>query len=265
MSCVRGNDHFRVMGTGFFVGVSDSRLPAGSGFVYVVTNRHLAMCWDDERNPMRVQIASIRMNLKDGTSKEVPNLGNVPWIVPADESIDLALTAVNFDSAAYEYRIIPESLLIGDEEMKKEPISEGLKILFSGFFYQVPGLTRLEPILREGTLAMIPDEDLMTTTGKMGKLYLGEVHAFHGNSGSPVFVDLRSRGGIGFDYRLLGIVSGGYSEGEENRLVLETPLADKPGNSGVAMIVPASQLKALLYDPRVVAQREAQIANQPRK
>jgi len=56
---------------------------------------------------------------------------------------------------------------------------------------------------------------------------------------------------FGVDYRMLGVVSGGYGEGEQNNLVLETPLASKPGNSGIAIIVPASALKALLDDPQV--------------
>jgi hypothetical protein len=116
----------------------------------------------------------------------------------------------------------------------------------------------MEPIVREGVVAMIPDGDLVTTTGKRGKVYLVEVHAFHGNSGSPVFVDVR-RNNIGYDYRLLGIVSGGYSEGEEHTLVLETPLASKPGNSGIAMVVPATELEKLINDPRVVATRDAAV------
>jgi hypothetical protein len=147
--------------------------------------------------------------------------------------------------------------------LKKESVSEGLKIIFSGFFYQVPGISHMEPILREGVIAMIPDGKLVTTTGKLGKAYLGEVHAFHGNSGSPVFVNVRRD--FGYDYRFLGVVSGGYGEGEQNALVLETPMASKPGNSGIAMIVPAAELKKLIDDPRVAAARDADIRAQQAK
>jgi hypothetical protein len=265
LSCLRGNIPIRAQGTGFFVGTSDSRLEATT-FVYLVTNRHVAMCWDEQNNPMTVQSVTIRLNLKDGSSKEFTSVGNLQWILPEDDSVDLALFPMAPDQNVFNYLLIPDSILATEEVVKKEKIAEGTKLVFSGFFYQVPGLKQMQPILREGIVAMMPDEDLRTTTGKNGKVYLGEVHAFHGNSGSPVFVDVGGIRGssirVGSDYRLLGVVSGGYGEGEQNNLVLETPLASKPGNSGIAMIVPASALKALLDDQRVVSMRDAEVARQ---
>jgi hypothetical protein len=259
--CLNGNKSVQVQGTGFWVAYPESRLPGNRSFGYLVTNRHVAECWDENRNPMRVLSASVRLNLKDGTSKDEP-LGNPQWIFPSDDSVDLALTTANPDPKAYDYKAIPISLFATEDVVKKESISEGLKILFSGFFYQVPGLKQMEPIVREGVIAMMPDEPLVTTTGKSGKLYLGEVHAFHGNSGSPVFVDVGGLRGSTMrvtDYRLLGVVSGGYSEGDQNNLIIENPLKDRPGNSGIAMIVPASAVRMLLDDPHLVAMRNAEV------
>jgi hypothetical protein len=257
MHCLRGTQPVKAQGTGFFVGVRDTRL-LESGFVYLVTNRHVAMCWDDDREPMQVQAVSIRMNMKGGPSQEFTVAGNLPWILPTKDSVDLAVVPLAPDQTKCDYEIVADSLFVTDEVVKKESVSEGLKVLFSGFFYQVPGVTRVEPILREGIIAMMPDEDLQTTTGKMGRAYLGEVDAFHGNRGSPVFVDVRRS--LGYDYRLLGVVSGGYGEGAENALLLETPLASKPGNSGIAVIVPALELRAPLDEPAAVALRDAEIA-----
>jgi hypothetical protein len=258
MHCLRGAQPVTAQGTGFFIGVADSRLPTDRVFVYLVTNRHVAMCWDDDRRAMQVQAVSIRMNMKDGPSQEGTVIGNLPWILPTKDSVDLAVVPLAPDPTKCDYWPVPNSVFVNDEVVKKESMSEGLKILFSGFFYQVPGVMHVEPILREGIIAMMPDEDLETTTGKMGRAYLGEVHAFHGNSGSPVFVDVRRM--LGYDYRLLGIVSGGYGEGENNALLLETPLASRPGNSGIAVIVPASELRALLDEPAAVALRDAEVA-----
>ena len=254
MHCLRGFQEVNSQGTGFFVSLKDSRLP-DTEFEYLVTNRHVAMCWDNNRNPLPVQSVSIRVNRRDGRSEEVPFPGNLSWILPADGSVDLAIFAGGPDPNVYEWRSVGEPQFATDDVFKKESISEGLKVIFSGFFYQVPGLDHMEPIVREGVVAMIPDGDLDTTTGKRGKIYLAEVHAFHGNSGSPVFVDVR-RNGIGYDWRLLGVVSGGYSEGENHSLIVESPLESKPGNSGIAMVVPATELKKLLDDPRVVALRD---------
>jgi len=267
LGCLSGNIPVRAQGTGFFVTVADSRLPPpNTSFGYLVTNRHVAMCWDNENNPMQVRSVAIRLNLNDGSSQEFTSVGNLTWILPPDDSVDLALVPMAPDHNVVDYLSIPDSIFATEDVVKKESISEGNKLLFSGFFYQVPGLKQMQPILREGIVAMMPNEDLRTTTGRNGKVYLGEVHAFHGNSGSPVFVDLAGMRGsslrLGGGYRLLGVVSGGYGEGEQNNLVLENPLASKPGNSGIAMIVPASALKALLDDPRVVAIRDAEVARQ---
>jgi hypothetical protein len=255
MHCLRGAQPVTARGTGFFASSLDNRVP-GSTFIYLVTNRHVAMCWDDNRTPMPVQSVSIRMNRRDGSSVEIPIAGNLSWILPSDDSVDLALSMGAPDPKVYDWLSIGESQFVTEEVFKKESVSEGLKVIFSGFFYQVPGLNHMEPIVREGVIAMIPDEDLVTTTGKLGKAYLAEVHAFHGNSGSPVFVDLRTRS-IGYDYRLPGVVSGAYSEGDAQTLVLETPLASKPGNSGIAIVVPATEIEKLINDARVVAVRDA--------
>ena len=67
---------------------------------------------------------------------------------------------------------------------------------------------------------------------------------------------------LGEDYRLLGIVSGMFHEAEEFKLEVTTTLKGTAyGNSGIAMIVPASALKNLLDDPRLQAIRDAAVAN----
>jgi hypothetical protein len=83
MHCLRGTQPVTARGTGFFIQVADSRLPAGRSFGYLVTNRHVAMCWDDDRKPMQVRALSIRMNMKDGPSQEFTVVGNLPWILRA--------------------------------------------------------------------------------------------------------------------------------------------------------------------------------------
>ncbi len=55
---------------------------------------------------------------------------------------------------------------------------------------------------------MIPDEPVVTTTGKRGNIYLGDVHIFHGNSGSPVLVSAQDGVLRMGEYHFLGVVSG---------------------------------------------------------
>src|SRR5207245_4094616 len=55
---------------------------------------------------------------------------------------------------------------------------------------QLDGATKLQPLVREGILSLIPDAPFDTALRKPGTVYLGEVHVFGGNSGSHVFISL---------------------------------------------------------------------------
>ena len=111
-------------------------------------------------------------------------------------------------------------------------------------------------IFRQGILSMVPDEPIKTTTGKLGTVYLRDVHIFGGNSGSPVMVEA---GPLNMDgYHLLGVVSGYYYEDEHFNLEVATMVRGTgQANSGIAMIVPVDFLKALLDAPELKAKREA--------
>ncbi|SRR5258708_2730992 len=260
MTCTSGDKTVELDGTGFFVFYPDHRLGEKGGFSYLVTNRHMAECWDDDRRPRPVQKVDLTLNLEAGNSKHLTNnSGNVPWILPTDTSVDLAVIPMLPDQSLYDYITISTSDFVDDDAT----LSEGERIMLSGFFYQFPGVLKMQPIVREGILAMLPDEDLTTTTGKPGKVYLADVHIFHGNSGSPVLVNLGGvRGGTlsGDSYHVAGIVSGMYYEDTDfNLQIVTTITGTSHGNSGIAMIVPARQLKALLDDPRIQAQRDAEV------
>ena len=81
-------------------------------------------------------------------------------------------------------------MLATEEVVKADGISEGDPVIFTGLFVQMPGLLKLEPIVRQGSIAMMPDEPIGTTLNKPGSLYLADIHVFGGNSGSPMFVNL---------------------------------------------------------------------------
>jgi hypothetical protein len=97
------------------------------------------------------------------------------------------------------------------------------------------------------------------------------VHVFGGNSGSPLFVNL---GGLrnntftsSYDYKLLGVVSGYYTEDSNLTLSIATTYhGTVRQNSGIAIVVPADKLKELLDSAPLQALRDAEIAStNPRK
>ena len=122
----------------------------------------------------------------------------------------------------------------------------------------------MEPIVRRGIIAMMPNEKI-PFVGTPEKVYLADLHVFHGNSGSPAFVNLAGyRNGsmmLGDNYQLLGVVNAYLVEDEHLNLKLEREIVTAVGQSGVpklsvkgtgqansgsSTIVPADELKALL-------------------
>jgi hypothetical protein len=51
LNCKDAGQTYRVSGTGFFVPYPDKRLKENENFVYFVTNRHVALCWNGTGHP----------------------------------------------------------------------------------------------------------------------------------------------------------------------------------------------------------------------
>lgn len=275
---IKNGQVWTAKGTGFFIGVEDKRLGENKGFVYLVTNRHVAQPGAEEGLEYPVTRLSLRLNFKDlarwlASDEEcvVPLGGSLHWYFPSDRAVDLAILPIAPDQDIFDYKVIPSGLLATRDVMQSMQIAEGDKVLFAGFFYSFPGKLRTEPIVREGILAMVPGEEMETTLHKAGHLYLADVHAFGGNSGAPMFVDVGGfrNGSIitgGFPFLLLGVVSGYYTEDEEFKLTVTTTLSGKvPENSGISTVVPADDLKALLESRELQAERDAQAASAPQR
>lgn len=247
-------------GTGFLVAYTDPRLPKGTFFEYLVTNRHVAECWDEDNHPRSVQSLKIRVNAKNGSSRELV-ANPAEWRIAADESVDLAVMPVLLPDDLLAVAI-PVDDFATKEFMSSERIAEGSPVMLSGYFYQFSGERRFQSIVRQGILSMVPDEPMITTTGRPGTVYLADVHIFGGNSGSPVVVaaDWLNIGG----YHLLGVVSGYYYEDQDFNLEIATTVKGTAhANSGVAMIVPADLLKALLDGPELKAARDDYFSRAP--
>ncbi len=230
----------------------------------------LRFLWRQKRRrQFWIYVSGYQLNLRNsGEGSEESNLpigGSWQWFFPADDSVDLAVLPLLPDQMKYDYTPIPLSEFATHDVVDAQQVAEGDSVLFTGYFYQFPGLKKFQPIIREGVLAMMPDEKLDTALKKPGHLYLADVHVFGGNSGSPLFVNLGGlRNGnlmMGTHFMLLGIVSGFYHEDSNLKLTVATTLTGTlEQNSGIAMVVPADELKALLDTPVLQAVRDAHFA-----
>jgi hypothetical protein len=255
------------IGTCFFVWVPDNRLGENQGFVYIVTNRHVAQPGIDLGSPYQVVTTVLRMNLATpehgikSIAEQIPLGDQLHWYFPSDNAVDLAILPLAPDQKRYAYVPIPLNVIAGSELLKSGEVGVGDPVIFAGYFSSFSGQTRMEPIVRQGVIAMLPEEKLDTTLHKKGQLFLADLHAFHGNSGSPVFANLGGmhRGSLymGDRYMLLGVISGYYPESAGFSVPAATVLTGEVrDNSGIAAIVPAEELVKLLNSDAVQARRD---------
>jgi hypothetical protein len=261
-----------VIGTCFFVFVPDNRLGADQGFGYLVTNRHMAQPGIDTGGVHPVVGAFLRLNLAapqgdiQSVMQQIPLGNQLHWFFPQDDAVDLAVLSFAPDKKVFSYQTVQSSLIAGSARIKTGDVVVGDRVVFAGYFSSFPGQKRIEPIIREGVIAMMPEETLDTTLRKPGQLYLADLHAFHGNSGSPVFVNVSGthHGNfiLGDNYLLLGILSGFYPESVGFSVPAATVLSGEVrDNSGIATIVPANELNKLLNSAEVQADRDRQVVN----
>jgi hypothetical protein len=264
-------------GTGFLISLPDGRLDSGKGFGYLVTNRHVAQAieQDGEGNctAHEVQQTYVTMNLKQAAngnrSKKVPITmsQDVHWYFLEDDAIDLAVIPF---VAATEFDAVPLSVkdFLTADAIEKQNVVPGDRLLTPGYFFAYAGMHQIQPILREGVLAMLPDGPMRTTLCKSGNVYLADVHITPGNSGSPIFIIPslglgagEAFGGVPSVFGLLGVVSGYMQETSELTLRASTTWqASVEANSGVSVVVPAQQLIDLLDSPGLQRLRDKQLA-----
>jgi hypothetical protein len=265
--------HDSYLGTGFFVFVPDERVGKNGGFNYLVTNRHVAQPGIEDGKPCRVVGYTFLLNHKGGSDREPDHLQAVPfvpivpndtWLFSDDDSVDLAVTNFSVSQTDWDYQTIPLNLFVLPEMGDQKQIVEGDPVLFAGLFIQYAGSSKLEPIIRSGNIAMLPTDLIETTLKKPGRVYLAEAHAFGGNSGSPMFVDVNKfKGSIGFDYRFLGVVAGEVYE--TNDLTLQTTATYKgtlAANSNISMVVPAQEVIKILLSEKAQKVRDEIVARQ---
>jgi hypothetical protein len=268
--------------TGFLVEVPETRLPGDKVIVYLVTNRHVAKAMIPDATGRDVAHRITKMdavlNLKapvDGNkAKSIPLPPESPlqWHFPADRSIDLAVIGFPLKDQ-YDVMRIPVSSFFTKDVWKTYRIGPGDKVLTCGYFVHYAGAHQFQPIVREGSLAMVPDDVMPVPIGGSANIYLADLHIIPGNSGSPLFLApaftlgghvTDSKGGI--PYGLIGVVSGYIWE--DNQLTLHAATdyeATVHANSGIAMVVPIDQLKELLFSPELQSERDAALEDYKRK
>lgn len=259
-------------GTGFLIGMPDQRL-GNRSFTYLVTNRHMAQPGIEDSKPCAVMSYEIRLDRKLPDSNGFYSTGGTfqpVWRYSTDAADDLAIAPIGIDDNVFDIVFLPTTLLLGKSDIEANKVEEGYSVLFTGLFIQYIQKFHSEPIIREGKIAMFPREKVQTTLKVPGDIFLVDCHVFGGNSGSPMFVNLRGDkvDGInfGYDYKILGVVSGEVFETASMELhTVASYGGTVVANSGVATVVPAQKILDILDLPELKALREAVVATLPKK
>jgi hypothetical protein len=283
--CSRRNDEYDPLGTGFFVAWPGEGWPQ----IYLITARH-CVSQAQRRGDGR---AHVLLNSKTGSPRYYAVTRR--WHYPRDRGIDLA--AAQFDPAENDdVCVIPKHHLLSPERVEKYAIGIGDELWLAGLFWPVPGVSRMRPVVRVGTIAAMPEEPITTNDSEGRQIgpfaaYLAEVRSVGGLSGSPVWVHLpygrlhdtinpphvpawrdsiveeikRQRSmatGDDLSNYLLGVVRLHWTEspGDDQHL-LTTDNEAGLVNMGIAGITPIEELRSLLSRDDVLQERKQKMTD----
>jgi hypothetical protein len=239
----RGTDSvFVQLGTAFLVG---NRTDG----VFVISNRHV---FDNRETViLRVHQADNRPSVLFLVHLRTSS-GTPLWIGHPDSRVDIAAVKLSLDSAITLNDVEPRITTIQFSLFAdSSDVVEGDDVFFIGFPLGLRTTDNSYPLLRAGTVALLPTEDFLVTASQdtIGKdIYLLDAMSIGGSSGSPVFMKpglnrpVREPGlwGNVTKSKLIGILSGHVVDLQP----VSTPSGKgvASGNAALAIVHPASQI-----------------------
>ncbi|MGA8521681.1 MAG: hypothetical protein WB807_01330 [Candidatus Dormiibacterota bacterium] len=267
----KGGDDPVVCGTAFFVAwpAEDAdEAAAGRGHSYLVTAKHVVDGILAKSSDQRIYL---RVNLLPTVGK-----GGAVWVSTqrdhwrfppedADEYVDVAVLPYRPDAGTVDYRAVHRSMFATQQLIDSEGIGLGDDLFITGLFVNHYGRQRNSPIVRIGNIAGMPDEPVRTNLGRMAA-YLVEARSLGGLSGSPAFVSLgplrTGSGGVQLGtstrFFLLGLMRGHWDadlEGAED-VAIDSHLGQELVNMGVAIVIPAEKIEAVISQRELKEERE---------
>ncbi|MBI1361844.1 MAG: hypothetical protein GC155_16330 [Alphaproteobacteria bacterium] len=230
---------------------------------YMVTARHVA-------EKIAYREAFLRLNKVGGGSEviAIPARSVRWWLHPTDCTVDVAVARwlPPEDAVTVVRWGVDDFVTQSDFEQRTFAVGDDIDMI--GLFNRSPGVDKNSPILRRGTLAMLPDGPVQTRLG-MADVYLVEAYSIGGMSGSPAIITAatihphppsgaRLRG-IGRS-ALLGLVHGHWdnvdSDADGDAAQAEPKIVT---NSGVSVIVPASKIIEVIEQDEITALKAAEL------
>jgi hypothetical protein len=244
---------FQPCGTLFFLAKEIKN--SDKNFQYAVTAKHVI----DGLIKLGLKNAIIRLNLGSGGIQEY-NISLESWFFHPEENIDVAAVAgpipEECDHLALDVNWAKTPL-----ELLEMNVGGGTEVFLAGLFEKHYGKERNIPIVRIGSIAAMPEEEIESQFGLING-YLVELKSFGGLSGSPVFINLgtiRSNNGKietsvcpeGVFY-LIGLMQGHWDEVTMNS---DSKSAIK-NNMGIGIVVSIDKVLEVINQPKIIALEE---------
>ena len=269
-----GVEYINYGGTAFFL-TAPSPSHVGVDITYLVTARHVA-------EKIEHGEFFVRANTDDGGSETVLVDAGLEqttwWYHPNDDSVDVAVMPFA-PRANWRQKRIPARMILTRKKMTSKGIGVGDEVYATGLFHFVTGQQKNLPIVRTGTIAMVPDERVPLGRWRTPDMeaYLIEARSLGGLSGSPVFAQRsikvhpaehsgRQPIAAGAIF-LLGLIHGHWDLPDEAIDATGDGWAQprEKINIGIAIVVPADKILEVLEQPKlkdVVRQAEYDLASQ---
>lgn len=194
------------------------------------------------------------------------------WLVgaPDDPMIDVAVYRSPVPCFDWDHYFVPQETFVSDQFVREYMIDVGDDLYFPGLFAFHHGRERLRPIVRQGTIAAMPEETVRTKLGRV-KAYLAEVRSIGGLSGSPVWFHkdlLRVPHGATDEEFAAWQAKFGHSgeipEGFFGMVIGHFDTEEVPTdwvgyealNMGICLIVPAELVKKVVYQTEIEEMRK---------
>jgi hypothetical protein len=239
-------DNVITRATGFLVGYA--RLP------HLVTAKHNISNLGDH--------FVVRVNARAPANYGRIAISRPRWFFhPNDEFVDVAVMLWG-DHPELERKFVFPEQIASDKIIQERGVGLGDDIISGGFYYATAGQKRITPLVRCGTIAMMPTEKipikLLDQTGIQisgeAEAFLVEAKVIGGFSGAPVFVRQYFPDRVKTQWHqwfyLLGLVHGHW----EINNIPEPYLTQM--NEGIVHVVPGQKILEVLEHPDLVASRK---------
>ncbi len=274
MGCQNG-ENFTPYGTGFFVGVPYKNSVSWQ-HDYLVTAKHLI-------DKDKAGCNSFRVNTRDGVSKSVFISKSQRWYDHPTEVADVYVTPIDVEDD-WDMLVLPAGMIASKDIIGNDAwITTGSDVFITGFFEEFNHGLKNYPIVRKGSIAMLPKERIYSEGIGEIESYLIESRSRGGLSGSPVFwyassddLDMKKvyekKGALvpsGIKpvirqnyWGLLGLIQGHFDvkdkDKEDSDPEYDSELSYKKGviNAGIASVTPSIKIEDILNIPELVKQRE---------